>query len=86
MHQRMSQRGITERMVEIVSDFGISQGDKCILDKKNIDALLKKMDRFRKDIVKVRDKGGLIVVEADDVHITAYNVDSYDRRKNSARV
>jgi len=86
MHQKMSQRGITNRMIEVVSDFGISQGDKLILDKKNIDALMERMDSLRKDLLKLRDKGGLVVVAANDIHITAYNVDSYFRNKNSARV
>ena len=80
MHQRMSQRGITDRMLEVVSDFGVTQGDKQILDRKNIDALMKRMDKFRKDLLKIRDKGGLIVVEVNDVYITAYNIDSFDRR------
>ena len=80
MHQRMSQRGISDRMLEVVSDFGVTQGDKCILDCKNIDALMQRMDRFRKDLLKIRDKGGLVVVEANDVYITAYNIDSFNRR------
>ena len=79
----MSQRGITDRMVEVVSEFGMVQGDKLILDRKNIDALMVRMDGLRKDLVKLRDKGGLVVVEADDVCITTYNVDSYDRRRNA---
>ena len=81
MHQRMSQRGITDRMLEVVSDYGVTQGDKRILDRKNIDALMKGMDSFRKELLKIRDKGGLVVVEANDIHITAYSVDSYDRRR-----
>ena len=80
MHQRMSQRGITDRMLQVVSDYGVTQGDKQILDRKNIDALMNGMDRFRKDLLKIRDKGGLVVVEANDVYITAYNIDSFDRR------
>ena len=79
IHKRMSQRGITDRMLEVVSSYGTAQGDKRILDRKNIDALMKGMDRFRKDLLKIRDKGGLVVVEANDVKITAYNIDSYDR-------
>ena len=80
MHQRMSQRGIADRMLQVVSDYGVMQGDKQILDRKNIDALMNGMDRFRKDLLKIRDKGGLVVVEANDVYITAYNIDSFDRR------
>ena len=80
MHQRMSQRGITDRMLEVVSDYGITQDDKQILDRKNIDALMKYLDKLRKELLRIRDKGGLAVVEVNDVYITAYNIDSYDRR------
>jgi hypothetical protein len=77
----MNQRGITQRMIDIVSQLGISKGDKKILDKNNIDELINRMDVFRKDLLKLRDKGGLVVVEANDALITAYRVDSYNRSK-----
>jgi len=85
IHQRMSQRGVTERMLEIVTEFGMVQGDKVVLDKKNIDALLIGMEKLKKDFIKVRDKGGLVVVEANDKLITTYNVDSFDRSKKKMR-
>ncbi len=77
----MSQRGITSRMVEVVSNFGMIQGDKHVLDCKNIDALMNAMDKLRKDLIRLRDKGGLVVVEENDTCITTYNLNSYDRRK-----
>lgn len=81
MHKRMSQRGITERLLKVVSNHGMVQGDRRVLDRKNVDALLKSIDRFRADLLKVRDKGGLVVVESDGSLITTYNLPSYDRRK-----
>lgn len=80
LHKRMSQRGITSRMLDVVGDFGVVQGDKRILDRNNIDALMRSMDGLRKDLIRLRDKGGVVVVEVDDVQITTYNIDSYDRR------
>lgn len=80
MHQRMGQRGITKRMIDLVLNYGVYSDEKCTLDRKNIDALVGEMDRLRKQLVQLRDKGGLTVVEHDDVQITAYRVDSYNRR------
>ena len=76
----MNQRGITQRMVDIVSDYGISVNDKLILDQKNIDELLGGMDSLRKDLLKMKEKGGLVVVENNDMLITTYRVDSYNRK------
>ena len=80
IHKRMSQRGITDRMLKIVSKFGMKQGDKRILDRKNLDSLLKNMDALRKDLVRLRDKGGLVGIETDDTQITTYNLNSYSVR------
>ena len=79
LHQRMNQRGITERMLQIVRDFGVPNGDKQVLDKGHIDLLVQKMDQLRKDLLKVRDKGGLVLVEDAGCDITAYRVDSFRR-------
>lgn len=77
MHRRMGQRGINGRIVEIVSAHGELVGDKVILDMKNIDELLRDMDRLRKDLLRVRDKGGVAVVEDNGSQITTYNLNSY---------
>ena len=77
IHKRMSQRGVTDRMLKLVSKFGMKSGDKRVLDRKNLDALLKNMDTLRKDLVKLRDKGGLVVIEKDDTQITTYNLNSF---------
>ena len=79
MHQRMSQRGITERMLQVVRGFGVTLGDKQILDCNNIDLLMRELDKLRKDLLKVRDKGGLVLVEDGGNDITSYRVDSYRR-------
>ena len=77
IHKRMSQRGVTDRMLKLVSKFGMKSGDKRVLDRKNLDALLRNMDTLRKDLVKLRDKGGLVVIEKDDTQITTYNLNSF---------
>ena len=79
MHQRMSQRGIKQCMVDLALSFGELQGDKTILNKKEIDCLLKEMENIKKVALKVRDKGGLVVVEANASVITTYSLNSYKR-------
>ncbi|MDX1492382.1 MAG: DUF4258 domain-containing protein [Pseudohongiellaceae bacterium] len=79
MHRRMGQRGINARIVDIVIEHGELNGDKVILDIKNIDALLRSMDKIKKDLLRVRDKGGVVVVEDSGSQITTYNLDSYRR-------
>ena len=81
MHKRMGQRAINQTMVDIVSEHGVLMGDKRVLDSKNIDEILKSMEKMKKDLFKIRDKGGLVVVEENGVQITAYRFDSYDRRR-----
>jgi len=81
IHKRMSQRGITSRMVDLVSQYGIDAGDRIILDRKNTEALLKAVDHLRKDLLEVHSKGGLVVVEAGDAQITTFAVDSYSPKK-----
>lgn len=79
IHKRMSQRSISSRLVDLVSNYGMESGDKLILDRKNIDALLKAVDYFRKDLLTLQSKGGVVVVENNGVQITTYTLDSYRR-------
>ena len=77
MHKRMGQRGITGRIVDIVTRYGEPVGDRVILDTKNIDELLQGMDRLKKDLLRVRDKGGVAVVENLGTQITAFNLNRH---------
>jgi len=81
VHKRMGQRGITQRLINIVRVHGVQRGDKYILGRQNIDDLIQDLDVLRKNLLKVRDKGGLVVVEANETVITAYRIESYDRQK-----
>jgi len=77
MHKRMGQRGINGRIVDIVSTYGELIGDRVILDIRNIDELLRHMDKVKKDLLRVRDKGGVVIVEDNGSQITTYNLNSY---------
>lgn len=81
IHQRMNQRAISQQMLEIVKMFGVDDGDKTYLNKKGIDAALNEMNNLSKQMQKMRSRGGLVLVESGDVEITAYSLDSYDRKK-----
>lgn len=70
--ERMSQRGVTKRMVDLVLEYGRSQGDKIILNKKAAQSVLDEIDRIKKDLLKIKDKGGLTVVCSDESLITTY--------------
>lgn len=82
IHQRMNQRAISQQMLEIVKMFGIDDGDKTYLNKKGIDAALLEINVLSKKMQKMKNRGGLVLVESGDVEITAYALDSYDRKKS----
>jgi hypothetical protein len=76
MNQRTRQRGITNRMVELTLVFGEVQKDKIRLGARRIKKLLKthKISQdLKKDLLKILDKGGLVVVASGTALITAYH-------------
>ena len=79
IHQRMSQRSISQQMLELVKVFGVGNGDKTYL---SIDDALSELNRISKEMQKMKSRGGLVLVESGEVEITAYALDSYDRKKS----
>ena len=76
---RVQQRGILHSTIELAQKYGMPKGDKLVLGKKQIDKIIKNLDVERKNLIKARDQGGVIAVEADGVLITAYRLDSFRR-------
>lgn len=73
LHKRMSQRGITSRLVDVVSRFGVPiNADRIILDRKNTLHLLHHLDRLRADLLEIGKKGGLVVVESNARQLTVF--------------
>ena len=72
---RMNQRGISKEMIDIVLEFGEYVKDKVILTSKKIKAIIKKVSaELKSKLLKILDKGGLIVILGDDCSvITVYN-------------
>ena len=77
---RIQQRGILQSSIEVAQRYGFPKGDKFILGKKQIDIAIKTLDKERKALLKARDQGGVIAVEANGVLITAYRFDSFNRK------
>jgi len=73
LKQRVRQRGITNRMIELTLKYGIPQKDKIKLGIKHIKELLQSHGHLKADLLKILDKGGLIVVVSNNAIITAYN-------------
>jgi len=76
INQRVRQRGITKRMIELTLEFGEVQADKIRLGSRRIKKILKnrKLSQdLKHDLLKILDKGGLIVVASGSALITAYN-------------
>lgn len=75
--QRMSQRGISQAMVELVMQYGEPNQDEVVLGRRQAERLLKQRQEEMKVLKKVLDKGGLVVVANDDTVITTYNSYQY---------
>lgn len=73
INQRARQRGITNRMIELTLEYGIVQADKIKLGTRRIQKLLRTHKHIKADLLKIMDKGGLVVVVSGAAMITAYN-------------
>ena len=71
--QRMSQRGVTREMIDLVLEHGRISHDKATLGRKDAQELLARMQRQMRILKKILDKGGLVVVAENDRIITTYN-------------
>jgi len=76
---RISQRGLSKSLIDLVFTYGKEQGDKLILNKKTTQKMIKEIDNMRKQLLRIMDKGGVTVVVENDILITAYNTNSYKR-------
>jgi hypothetical protein len=73
---RMSQRGIRQDVLELAYQFGEKQGDKSLLGRKALTALLEELRQLERTALKALDKGGLVLVEANGRWITTYNLEN----------
>jgi hypothetical protein len=66
--RRMSQRGITQDMVDMVMGYGELDGDRVVLSRKASARLAK----AARTLVRILDKGGVVVVASGSVQVTTY--------------
>lgn len=71
--ERMSQRGISQAMVEFVIEHGIPERDRVILGRKEALQILEDLKGQQRILQKILDKGGVVVVADGDIVITTYN-------------
>lgn len=70
---RMSQRGISQDMVEYVLTNGTMEQDKIIMGKKEAIRKLGILQEEQRLLKKILDKGGVVVVADNNTVITTYN-------------
>ena len=71
--QRMTQRGISRSMINLVLEFGEVKQDKTYLNRKNAMQLVRELEEKLRIAKKILDKGGCVVVEGADAIVTTYN-------------
>ncbi len=67
--QRMGQRGISQAMIDLILGYGDNEGSKVVLSRKKSEQLREAL----RTLMKIVDKGGLVVVAEGDAQITTYN-------------
>ncbi len=75
-HLRMTQRGITRSMIDLVLEYGQVEQDKAILNRKHAQELIRELEEKLRTAKKILDKGGCVVIEADNAILTTYNYPS----------
>lgn len=75
--QRMSQRGISRRLVDFALRHGRIEGDKRVLDRNEARRLIERLTEELRLAKRAMDKGGIAVVDDGDTLITAYNLPSH---------
>lgn len=75
VRMRMSQRAISDDLVELARSFGVPMHDgKIVLNRKAIGCLLQELNRIHKIGQRALAKGGVVVVAEGDVLVTTYSL------------
>ncbi len=73
IRQRMSQRGVTMDMVNLVLEHGTPEHDRFVMGRREALELMEAMKREQRLLKKILDKGGVVVVAQGNSLITTYN-------------
>ena len=86
MQARMSQRAISQKLVELTLEFGVERHDgKVVLSRKGLQILVRELKALEQTAQRALGKGGLIVVCDGDTLITTYSLNSYRRKGAQSR-
>lgn len=77
--KRISQRGIQQDLVDKVFAYGSYVNGQIVLSKKQAEDALKIIDQFRKNFIKLCDKGGVAIAADGNELITAMNMNGRKR-------
>jgi hypothetical protein len=80
---RQAQRGISTTMIDYVLTNGQLEKDKYVLGKKEILDILTSIEDEKRLLMKLLDKGGVVVVAEGETVITTYNRTSHRSRSTS---
>lgn len=82
-YKRMNERCIQQALIDIALKFGSDSGDgeKVILDKKTITTMMSTLSGLLQQLEKLKGRGGLTIVEVNEMLITAYYNNSFDVKK-----
>lgn len=78
---RMSQRGISKAVIDMLSTFGICDGNKISLNQKNCQYLSSILMGMKRELDRMAQKGGYTMVSVNDVLITVYRNNSFNEHK-----
>lgn len=81
IQMRMSERCINAQMLDIVEKFGVDDGDKVFLNRKAIDSALSELKKIAKNMEKMSQRGGVVLVKSGDTDITTYPLDSFNKKR-----
>ena len=79
IQQRMSLSDIKQSMMHLIFDASHLANRDTVLDRKAINKALKILETIKKDAIKIREKGGLVVVDCEGTLVTSYALGSYRR-------
>ncbi|MGE6993788.1 DUF4258 domain-containing protein [Pseudomonas sp. NPDC047961] len=71
---RQAQRGIPLNMIDYVLAHGTQSRDKVVFGDREAKQRLAELDEERRMLMKLKDKGGVVVVADGDTVITTYNL------------
>lgn len=80
IQKRMSQRAISQKLLNLVLEYGIeAENGKVVLNRQGLSVLDRELMDLHQAVQRAMNKGGIVVVREDEVLITTYRLDSYRR-------